>query len=290
MKKTIIVFIISSVLHNAMGAEPAPVVQMCDRNHPEPGPSSIAVMYNYPVKGYFLHFAPNFSNILSGNYALEMNYVNTGDVKLSAASRFGYSLSAGYFKAITPQVKFLSGIGIDKYDENISANTIENITDQDNDILDYYDFIPSDNWENNRLYLSIPLLIEFGKTDISKLSFYFDIGVNFSYLVNKNSIESTNNFSSISHYGEDLGYVELQGMNINELDIYMDRSIESNPFQISVMGGAGVTYPFLTTFLLKVGVVTNYGLSGVYSDFLSSKLDNIGFSVGLYYYLGYLSK
>lgn len=288
MKKTIILFIISAVLNNVMGAAPDPIVQLSERNHMDPEPSFKAVMYNYPVKGYFLQFVPNFSNALSGNYALEMNYVNTGDAKLSSAGRLGYSFSAGYFRAITPQFKLLTGIGIDKYDENISENTLENLSDMDNDLIDYYHFIPSDNWKNNHVYLSIPLLFEYGKTDISKLSFYFNFGINFSYLVNKSSIESNNSFSTISHYGEELGYVELKGVNINELDVYMDRGIETNPFQISLMGGAGVTYPFLTTFLLKVGVVTNYGLSDVYSDIISSKLDHLGFTVGLYYYLGYL--
>lgn len=288
MKRTIIIFMISSIIQNAIGAEPVPQVKCPECYHPDPASSSMPTMYNYPVKGYFLQFVPNFSNALSGNYALEMNYINTGDTKLSAVSRFGYSIHAGYFKAISPRLKFLTGIGIEKYDENISANTLENLTDLDNDPLDYYHFIPSDNWKNNQLYLSIPLLIEFGKTDISKLSFYFNFGVNFAYLLNRSSIESSNSFSTISHYGETLGYVELSGMNIDELDIYMDRAVETNPFQISVMGGAGVTYPFLTTFLLKVGVVTNYGLSDVYSEVLSSKLDNIGLTVGLCYYLGYL--
>jgi hypothetical protein len=284
MKKTALLISLLLILSHIYGNDPIPPVKNVTGNiNSYNEATALSNEFFYPVKGFYFNVSPSYSNLLFKNYQLNMDFLKTSDENLISGSGFGFSLNAGYFKSLKPNIKLLVGVGMESYNESINAETLAGIKDNDDDPLDLQ-FIPSSEWSNSYTYISVPLVFEIGNSNIEKLSFYFDMGVGFSYLINKSSIESDNTFGTNGYYKENLGNVEFENVDIPALDFYTNKSMTVNPFNPYIIGGAGLTFPISKTAIIKAGIVTNIGLSNVYNDYVTNKLDNIGFSVGFYFF------
>ena len=285
MKKAVLFISLLFILSHMYGSDPVRSVKNATVNNSSSHETAaLSNEFFYPVKGFYFNVSPSYSNLLFKNYQLNMNFLKTSDENIISGSGFGFSLNAGYFKSLKPFIKLLVGVGMESYNETINAEILTGIKDNDDDPLDLK-FIPSSEWSNSYTYISVPLIFEIGNANIDKLSFYFDLGAGFSYMINKSSIESNNTFGTNGYYTTDkLGNVRFENTNIPELDFYTNKNITVNPFNPYIIGGTGLTFPISKTAIIKAGIVTNIGLSNVYSDFVTNKLDNIGFTVGFYFF------
>ncbi|MBN2635832.1 MAG: hypothetical protein JXR61_06145 [Prolixibacteraceae bacterium] len=221
----------------------------------------------YQDWGLYIDASPGFS--LFKNKNLSQNAWNTeGD--------YGYKFSAGYFKSLNQWSRLKVGLGLSNYKAHISGNgvfTSPELTDIDNDT--YFESLTVTNakFTANPMYLSIPVTIEFGTANISRIGYYIDFGIEYSYLIHeKNKAQGT--YSVTGEYPQ--WGVTLE--NIPELGFYAEKNLDSDwkmkKSNISVKGAAGVTIPISGVVIFKVGLASYMGLSNINNK--QVKQDNSG--------------
>ncbi len=210
----------------------------------------------YPAWGFYVDVAPGFSKINNNNLNSDISGFDGG---------FGYLFTAGYFQSLSPWFKFKTGIGLSGYTSTFLADgTIPSTQFRDVDNDPYLENLTLNNVEQKTspLYLSVPLILEFGNPNISKIGFYFDLGLKYSYLVNDN-LKSSGTYSTSGTY-EQWG-VTLE--DIPELGFYSSKQMESDvslkKSNYSVIAGAGVYIPVNTVVILKAGITSNWGLADI---------------------------
>jgi hypothetical protein len=177
----------------------------------------------------------------------------------------GYNFTTGYFHSLSPWIKIKAGIGISCYTNSLTGNgdiPTQQFKDIDDDI--YTEHLALLNVKNtsNLMYLSIPLIIEFGNTNFNKIGFYLDFGIKYSFLVMENN-KMNGTYTTKGNYLE--WGVTLE--DVPELGFYTQKSIEpSVGFQknnYSILGGAGITIPISGVLIFKVGLAGSLGLNDI---------------------------
>ncbi|MCY1720554.1 outer membrane beta-barrel protein [Prolixibacteraceae bacterium Z1-6] len=178
---------------------------------------------------------------------------------------FAYTSSIGYFYSVHPMIKMKGGIGVSSYKASLTGNgEIESpqLVDIDNDT--YIEKLTIQNAEQtiNPMYLTIPLICEFGTANISQVGYYVDIGLEYSYLINeKNS--TAGSYTTKGYYPQ--WGVTLE--NVPELGYYSDQNIGSDlklkKSILSVRGAGGITIPISGTIIFKLGIAGYMGLNSV---------------------------
>jgi len=207
----------------------------------------------YPEWGFFIDGSTGISTIQNNNLSSDL---------WSYKSGLGYAFSVGYFRSISESFLIKSGLGISSYSSTSSGNgevSMQQLKDIDND--NYTESLTLLNVENNvnLTYLSIPVILEFGNVNVSKLGFYIDFGVKYSFLVN-DLYETKGSYTTKGTY--DQWNVTLE--NVPELGFYTGKNVESNAkfkkSNFSLIGGVGISIPLSGEVILKMGVAGNYGL------------------------------
>ena len=222
-------------------------------------PSTMQASYNriiYQEQGFFIDGSPGLSTILSKNQSSEIWKSEGG---------LGYNVSLGYFRTISPLLKLKLGIGFSSFDAKLTGDgeiQSNELTDIDNDI--YFESLTISNVEYNinPMYVTVPLVVEFGNPNISKLGYYFDLGFEYAYMINENS--------SISGTYSTRGIYPQWGVtieNVPELGFYTARELDSTgdlpKSNYSVKGGAGITVPLSGIVIFKIGVMGYLGLNDI---------------------------
>ncbi len=210
----------------------------------------------YPVWGFYLDASAGLSEITNNNLASEI-WDSQGDL--------GYSFNFGFFRSFGPFFKIKAGLGVSSFSNSLSGNgevPSQQFFDVDND--NYLEHLTLTNIENksNPMYISAPVLLEFGNTNVSKVGYYFNVGINYSYLIYENNSLNGTYTSS----GEYLQWgVILE--DIPELGFYSEKNIASDKgFQktnFSALGGAGITIPISGTVIFKIGLTGAYGFKDI---------------------------
>jgi hypothetical protein len=210
----------------------------------------------YPAWGFYFDVSPGISNIKNDNLSSGLWDSKKG---------LGYTLNAGYFHSLSPWVKIKAGVGISGYKNTLKANgdaPQQSFTDIDNDTYTETLTLTNVEKESSPMYLSIPLIFEFGNPNIDKTGFYVDIGFKYSFLINEN-YSSSGSYSTKGTYGQ----WEVTLENVPELGFYNDKSLESNAAfknsNYSLIAGAGIFVPVSSAVIFKGGIVTNIGLADI---------------------------
>ncbi len=210
----------------------------------------------YPAWGFYFDFSPGISNIKNSNLSSTVWDSKKG---------LGFTFNVGYFHSLSAWFKLKSGIGITNYKNTLTADTdlpSQNFKDIDND--SYTEILTLTNIEkkSSPLYISVPLIFEFGNPNIEKIGFYADLGLKYSYLLNE-SYSSSGTYSTKGTYQQ--YNVTLE--NIPELGFYTNKTPEKNAglkkSNFSLVAGAGVFIPLSSTIIFKGGLVTNIGLADI---------------------------
>lgn len=208
---------------------------------------------------------------------------------------FGTSFNVGFFRALSPGLKLMTGLGFDLSSGTLTADIMEgteNRKDEDGD--SYIESFKIEDIEDkiSPIYLSVPIIFEFGSTSIEKNGLYFDVGARISYMLTDGHSNS-GTISTMGYYQQydvtlgdytttpmlpevpELGFV--QNTNIEDfvertgLDEYEEMASMSN-LSISLQAGVGITLPISGgQYLLKTGLVGYYGLTDISGDQLEGK-------------------
>ncbi|NQU85083.1 MAG: hypothetical protein HQ541_04920 [Mariniphaga sp.] len=300
MKKLALLICLSIIFVNVYGNDPLKLRKKNSENKSAISDISFSANNeNYPIWGYFINVAPSYSNVFSKSIRYNIDLLTDVDDRfdgnlIDLSSNLGFSFNAGYFRSLNSKLKFKAGFGIDLFSVDIKnkyliTNTKNfNATDIDKIDTVNVEFTFNENTFTDSIlscyYFSLPLVLEYGYTNLDKLSFYVDLGVNFSMRIKETKV--------IEFYTEGT-YAKYDGVILNgvpELGFYGKienekrewEVVNTNTFNIALLGGAGITYPITNNYILKVGVVTNFGLNNAFSDFLENRLDNVGIEFGLY--------
>lgn len=227
---------------------------------------------NYPYTSYqFMNTAKNFIYPEWGFYIDEstgyskLNNKNLSSDMWNNKGGFGFTFDAGVFRSITPTFRILAGLGISYYTTILEANGdifAQKLKDIDNDT--YNETLTLSEVKNtvNPIYLSVPLVFEFGNINIKSTGFYIDAGLKYSFLL-INNYQTTGSYSAKGTY-EQWG---LTLENIEELGFYSNREMESssdfNKSNISLLGGIGISVPISSAVILKFGIKGSFGLMDI---------------------------
>lgn len=212
--------------------------------------------YIYPVWGFYMDASAGMSEIKNNNLSSEI-WDSKGDL--------GYTFNVGYFRSFGPLFKIKAGVGFTGFTNSLTGNgevPAQQFKDVDNDsYLEHLTLITIEN-KSNPMYISAPLIFEFGNTNINKIGFYFNLGVNYSFLINENN-SLKGSYTSTGEYVQ--WGVTLE--DIPELGFYSQKNIESgDSFQktnFSALGGAGITIPISGVVIFKIGLAGSYGLKDI---------------------------
>lgn len=218
-----------------------------------------------PVWGFYGDVSPGLIQIKTKGLA--------SDIWKSDAN-FAYNFSVGYFHIIAPMLKVKAGLGFSSYKTTFTGTgeiVSQSLVDIDNDR--YIESLQLQNVEHtiNPMYLNVPVSIEYGTANISRLGYYFDIGFEYSYLLNESN--TTSGTYSTSGYYPQWG-VTLE--DIPELGFFSEKaldtelSLKKNIY--SIRAGAGITIPVSGVLIFKVGLAGYKGLNSIGS----SKNANVG--------------
>ena len=209
----------------------------------------------YPAWGFYFDISPGLSNIKNNNLS------GLWDSK----GGLGYSLNVGYFHSLSPWFKLKTGVGISGFKNTLTANgdaLSQSFTDIDND--SYTETLTLTNVKKvtSPMYVSVPLIFEFGNPNIDKIGYYADLGIKYSFLINEN-YTSSGSYTTKGTY-EQWG-VTLE--NVPELGFYNNKGMETNAAlknnNFSVVAGAGIFIPLSSSIIFKGGIVTNIGVSDI---------------------------
>lgn len=259
MKKTIITVCLLFTFIIIYAENPVVIKEKSGMKSEATIPSSESILdknYIYPVWGFFVDGSAGLSSIENNNLSSEI---------WNSSGGLGYTFNAGYFRSFGPWIKIKAGIGFSSYNGALTGSgdvTPKQFYDIDNDI--YTEQLTLSNIKNtsNPMYLSVPLIFEFGNTNINKLGFYVDLGMKYSFLLSENN-KTEGSYATTGEY-EQWG-VTLE--NIPELGFYNQKSIEMNEgFQknnYSLLGGAGITIPISGVVIFKLGITGSLGLKDI---------------------------
>lgn len=252
----------------------------------------------YPVWGFYF----------SGTGGLSKLNVNK-DFNGTSSLGPGVSVTAGFFRALGPNLKLMTGLGLDLLSGDLKISDIVDTTAmKDLDKVSYIEnyTISELNDKINPIYVSIPVVFEFGKTTVEKQGFYVDAGVRFSYLVNdgyKNKGGEIFTTGTYPQYDDltiiaapELGFVgkvidgSIKGISFDEFagiaDYWSSKNlpeyakdfekykemVDMNKISIAAQFGVGATFPLAGgNYLLKTGLNCYYGLTDISGEDLSGK-------------------
>lgn len=257
MKKTIITFclLFTFVALNAKKS----TTEKEEKSNAESKSFSSSVMeyrknYIYPEWGFFIDASPGLSFIQNNNLSPEI-WTTKYDL--------GYAFNVGYFHSFSSSLKIKAGIGLSGYKNSLQGNgqaPPQQFKDIDND--NYTEYLTLTGVENNisPTFITVPALIEYGSTNITKIGFYVNLGMMYSFMVS--DIYKPNGTYSTKGVYEQWG-VTLE--DIEELGFYSGKNLESNASfrknNVSLLGGVGITIPMSSAVIFKAGFVGNYGLA-----------------------------
>lgn len=228
--------------------------------------SSLETQNIFPLWGYYIDASPEITSIKINN--LSSDFWNS-------KSNFGYNFSVGYFQTFGPLVKAKLGIGISSYNITLTGSgEIQSPEFEDIDRDTYTELLTLSNGIHkvNPLYLTVPISIEFGNTNISKIGYYVNLGFEYSFLLNENN-KTSGSYTTKGNYPQ--WGVTLE--NIPELGFYSQRDLESglslHKSNYSISGGAGITVPLSGVLIFKLGLTGKMGLKSIGAD--SSKNNEI---------------
>ncbi|MEZ5104458.1 MAG: hypothetical protein R2757_08180 [Draconibacterium sp.] len=209
--------------------------------------------YIYPEWGFFIDGSAGYSLISNPNLSSSI-----WDPK----GNLGATFYIGYFHTINPNMRLLAGLGASYFTSSISGDgeaPQKEFKDIDNDT--YTETLTLSNAETRQIpiYVSIPLIFEYGNVSITRPGYYVDFGLKYSYMINNNS-QSSGYYSTKGTYQQ--WGVTLE--DVEELGFYSERDLESNTnfkrSDLAVLGGVGITLPISSVVILKLGLVANLGL------------------------------
>lgn len=210
----------------------------------------------YQVRGLYFDASLGMSTIKNNNLSSDIWNQKSG---------FGYNCSAGYFHSVSPMVKIKLGIGVSSYNTLLVGNgELQSpvIKDIDDDIYIESLMIMNADYNANPMYLSIPLVLEFGNASINKIGYYINFGIEYSYMLNENSTTS-GSYTTKGTYP--LWGVTLE--DVPELGFYTEKNLESGAYlkktNFSIRGGAGITLPLSGIIIFKIGFAGYMGLKDI---------------------------
>lgn len=209
-----------------------------------------------PVWGFYADASPGIVSIKINNLASDI---------WKTESNFAYNFSAGYFYSVHPLLRIKGGIGVSSYKASLTGSgeiESQQLADIDNDTYIENLTVLNAKHNINPMYLTVPLIFEFGTANLSKLGYYLDIGFEYSYLINENNT-STGSYTTKGNYPQ--WAVTLE--NVPELGFFTERNLESElrlkKSIYSIRGGAGITIPISGLLIFKLGIVGYMGLNSV---------------------------
>ncbi len=207
----------------------------------------------YPVWGFFINASPGLTTINSDNLSSDL---------WELESKFGYNFNVGYFHSLAPWAKIKLGLGVSSYSTTLSGNgevQQSMLPDIDNDLYTESLTLINAEYQINPIYLSVPLILEFGFSSLNKIGYYIDFGIEYSYLMNDNS-KASGSYTTKGTYPE--WGVTLE--NVPELGFYTAQSLEESTElpkgNFSVRGGAGITIPLSGVLIFRLGFAGYLGL------------------------------
>ena len=210
----------------------------------------------YQIGGYYIDASPGLSFIKNKNLSPDIWNIN-GD--------FGYKFNVGYFQSLNQWAWVKLGVGFSSYSAHISGSgvfTSPEFKDIDNDAYIESLTVSNADYSINPMYLTIPLSIEFGNANISKIGYYINFGIEYSYLIHENN-KAIGTYSAKGIYPQ--WGVELE--NIPELGFYSERNVGTDwnmqKSNISLKGGAGITIPLSGVVIFKLGLTGYLGLKDI---------------------------
>lgn len=210
----------------------------------------------YQVHGLYIDGSLGISTIENKNLSSDV---------WNQENNIGYNFSAGYFHSLSPFVKIKLGIGVSSYNTLLVGNgehQSTEIKDIDNDNYTESIILLNAEYNVNPMYLSIPLVLEFGNASVNKIGYYVGLGIEYSYLLNENST-SSGSYTTKGTYP--LWDVTLE--DVPELGYYTAKDVEPGPTlkntNYSVRASAGITLPLSGIIIFKIGFAGNIGLMDI---------------------------
>lgn len=217
-----------------------------------------SIDFIYPVWGYYVDVSPGFSNI-SSDVAEHWNEPEGG---------LGYAVNIGYFRSLSPFFRISSGVGLSSVKSTLELKPENNefsYKAEDIDGDSYFETISAkDFYEKTQpMYVSVPLIVEFGNPNIDKLGFYVNMGVRLSYLIS-DGYKNNGSYSAKGKYSQ----YQVTLKNIRELGFYNDEEVPDKSGSLknlntALQAGAGISIPLSSAMIFKAGVVTHWGVSDI---------------------------
>ena len=210
----------------------------------------------YQEKGFYFDVSPGISFIKNSKLSSDT---------WKSESNIGYNFNLGYFYSMSTWAKIKMGLGFSSYSTYLKMGgeiTSPALNDIDNDT--YFESLTLSNveYDVNPMYITVPVVFEFGNPNISKIGYYFDIGFEYSYLINENN-KTSGTYTTKGIYPQ--WGVTLE--NIPELGFYTSKSLEPNwhlrKSNYSIKGGAGITIPLSGMVIFKIGLTGYLGLKDI---------------------------
>ncbi len=286
MKKVVFLICVICGLNSLYGSEPFESNKKHKSDNTKTGKTITkadrTVDFIYPVWGFYVNGSLGYSTI--SNNSLEGVWAPEGGV--------GYLFGAGYFRSLSPYVKLIAGLDISSVSAKIETGDLFLVEYGANDIdgTPYMENMQVSATEIlSPIYVSIPLLFEFGNPNIDRIGFYFDIGFRFSYLINS-GYEKSGDYVTKGTYNDEYYNVTLEDVpelgfygdirgengNMNERGVF-NPTAELSKTNISLQAGLGISIPISSSIIFKGGIVTHYGLVDISnsSDAVNSTNDRI---------------
>lgn len=240
----------------------------------------------YPVWGYYISASGGMSKFKGVDKEI------TNNVTWIQSDGIGMSFNVGIFKALSPRLKLITGLGVDIYNSTLECDSLLFSNKLSYTSKDFYD---DDTYEEtlelknalhevSPIFVSVPLLLEFGKTPAEEVGFYVDMGIRFSYCFS-DGYSADGTYSAQGKYGPKLGNVVIS--NVPELGLFHEMPLgedyrivtvvvdekeekkrqpiveEFGKVNMSLQGGIGATIPVGDMLLLKVGAIIHFGLNDI---------------------------
>ncbi|PID89621.1 MAG: hypothetical protein CSA05_00030 [Bacteroidia bacterium] len=208
-------------------------------------------------------------NIWAGpSYGLMSNdkIKNTDSWDLSGKISYQFHAIASYY--FRKYIGFGLGIGISSYGSEISLNNFSNennpnIKGTDKDGENYLKIVNANFTETYSLkYFDIPILIRSGNVSFNRFSFYFDIGFQYSMLLNS-TYEISGTSEHKGYYPQYANVIldELPEYGYTKKNINISDDWEINKTKLSFLINTGLYIPIKEKTSISLGVSYSKGLS-----------------------------
>jgi len=222
---------------------------------------SASDLKGYPRKSLFVN--------LSADYSRLYNKSIFTDSQWNALGGIGYSIEAGYLMRLRKSVSLGFGAGLSSYHSEINMDSYQTsypTLDVDGD--SYTEFIQANGlMESTRIItLDIPVFLELGDANTSKVSYYVRLGLKISTPVAYNFTHS-GSMSVSGNYAQ--YFVRLEGIPelgfVDNAPVIKSSEYDLNPLNLSVLLAGGITIPVSDYIIFKLGADLNYGLMNISS-------------------------